>query len=78
MKRETARLLRAVLRLIEDDLREVADSVVEIDQREAAHYQNMWRWSNRAASENTDLCRRLDALEHRLGLEKPGAYSVKA
>lgn len=38
MKAETARLLRAVLRLVEDDVRELADCVVEIDEREADHY----------------------------------------
>lgn len=41
MKRETARLLRGVLRLIEADVREIADSVVEIDEREAAHYGHL-------------------------------------
>lgn len=39
VKSETARLLRAVLRLVEDDVKAVADSVVEIDEREAAHYR---------------------------------------
>lgn len=37
MKAETARLLRAVLRLVEDDVRDIAESVVEIDEREANH-----------------------------------------
>jgi hypothetical protein len=37
MKRQTARVLRGVLRLIEDDLREIADSVVQIDEREASN-----------------------------------------
>ena len=39
MKRRTAALLREVLRLIEDDVRATADSVVEIDEREAAHHR---------------------------------------
>lgn len=38
MKAATAKLLRAVIRLVEDDVRELADTVVEIDEREAAHF----------------------------------------
>lgn len=53
MKRETARLLRAVLRLIETDVRELSDTVVEIDEREAEH--------------SASLRTRLDAIEHELG-----------
>lgn len=39
MKAETARLLRAVLRLVEDDVRELAECVAEVDSREAEHYR---------------------------------------
>lgn len=38
MRNETARLLRAVLRLVENDVAELQDTVVQIDEREAAHY----------------------------------------
>lgn len=38
MKGNTARVLRGVLRLIEDDVRELTDAVVQIDEREAKHY----------------------------------------
>lgn len=37
MKAEVARLLRGVIRLIEDDVRELADCMVEIDERESHH-----------------------------------------
>lgn len=47
MKAETARLLRAVLRLIEDDVREIADSVVEIDERSASHHARITDLENR-------------------------------
>jgi hypothetical protein len=64
VKRETARLLRAVLRLIEDDVRDISDAVVEIDQREAEHYR--------------DHSERLTVLEHRLAVDLYGPHSVKA
>ena len=63
MKRQTARLLRGVIRLIEDDLRECADSVVEIDEREAAHYR--------------DTLERLDACEAWIGtLAQRAGYTL--
>lgn len=40
MKRDVARLLRAVLRLVEDDVRELTETMVEIDEREAANNAN--------------------------------------
>lgn len=43
MRNETARLLRAVLQLVEKDVRELADTMVEIDEREAAHFAELQR-----------------------------------
>lgn len=59
MRAETAKLLRAVVRLVEDDVRDIAESVVEIDEREAAH--------SLAQREQTfGLERRIAALEQTL------------
>lgn len=64
MKAETARLLRAVLRLIETDVRELSDAVVEIDEREAAHYG--------------DLTSAVEKLRHRVEHPTDNAYLSNA
>lgn len=63
MKREVAGLLRAVLRLVEEDVRELAEAVVEIDEREADHWQELVKCRADLADlaalvrNNTHLCR---------------------
>ena len=69
MKRSTARLLRGVLRLMEDDLRDVADSVVEVDEREAKHYGELRQLALRVdalALLARDTGKRATQLERRL------------
>lgn len=41
MKRQTRKLIRAVVRLVDDDVVALADAVVEIDEREAGHSASM-------------------------------------
>lgn len=66
MKAETARLLRAVLRLIEDDVSEWKDAVVEIDEREAAHWQRIAVSTTHTDDAVADLHRKLDSLRTRV------------
>lgn len=50
MKAETARLLRAVLRLVEDDVRDLSECVAEIDDREADHHAYTVRLGERVTA----------------------------
>lgn len=72
-KKELRRVLRGVLNLLENDLHEIADSVVEIDHREADHWRKIAVSTLNTETAVGDLDRRLSSIE---GEDAP--YSLAA
>lgn len=62
-KKELRRVLRAVVRLLERDIRDIADQVVEIDHREAEHWQRIAVSTHATEEAVTDLDQRLARAE---------------